>query len=77
MRYTDENIPIECAECQDIVEGVKNMIQHILELHKDYSPNEAITYAMNWGDGAYNREAEREIKATEYKLGRTYQRREP
>lgn len=70
MNLTDKNIPIACAECNEIVEGVDNMTQHILELHKGYAPKEAILHARNWADAAYDKNDLWEESQTLYYKGR-------
>ncbi len=55
-RYTDEDIPILCAECfpgNHYIEGYSDMVLHILEKHKNYSPGEARDYAGRWLEEAW------------------------
>ena len=70
MKYTNENIPGECAECNETVEGLPNMIQHILEMHKEYTAPEALSYAEKWIENAYDGHAEWQMAATKYYKGK-------
>ncbi len=51
--YTDENVPLNCAECDAVAEGIPQMVQHILDTHPNYTPEEAAEYARIWADSAY------------------------
>lgn len=51
--YTDNNVPITCAECGEKLEGVPETVQHILAAHLNYSPQEATEYAHVWADSSY------------------------
>lgn len=51
--FTDKTIPIACAECNEMIEGVDAMEKHITKEHKTYSVLEAPTYARLWADDAY------------------------
>lgn len=52
--YTDKDVPIECAECSELVEGVLPMVEHLLSNHsKDYTPEEAANFARVWADDTY------------------------
>lgn len=53
VEYTDDNVPITCAECDVRLEGVPEMVQHILASHPNYSPQEAAEYAHVWADSSY------------------------
>lgn len=54
MKYTDENIPVSCGECDQIFEGVNNIRLHIVEDHPMYSIKEVILYSRVWADDAYD-----------------------
>lgn len=51
--YTDANLPINCSECDELVEGVDQMVQHIIAMHPNYTPAEAADYARSWADSVY------------------------
>lgn len=51
--FTDQDIPISCGECGVYVEGLEDMIKHILETHKNYNALEARVYAAYWLESAY------------------------
>jgi hypothetical protein len=51
--FTDKNIPISCGECGIYCEGFDDTLAHILEAHKNYSPEEADVYAAKWMESAY------------------------
>ena len=65
MKFTDDTIEIPCSECNEIIEGVNNMTQHILEMHKEYSAVEAVRYARAWADEAYHKAEEFEADYSE------------
>jgi hypothetical protein len=70
---TDDDIPILCAECPGATyfEGIDEIKNHILQVHKNYSPEEAEKYALIWMESAYERIAEQEMEwAAEYKRNR-------
>jgi len=57
VELTDQNIPIECHECQGdhIEEGLQNMIEHIMNVHAHlYTYDEADTTARLWATHAYD-----------------------
>lgn len=58
MSYTDKNVPINCAECNEFVEGIEDMEMHVATLHPDYSPLEIKEHVSLWVEDAYEREAE-------------------
>lgn len=67
MSETEKTILINCPECpRDIyMEGLNNMINHILECHKNYTPYEAEVYASMWMEDAFAEDEEIEAKAAE------------
>lgn len=69
--FTDNDIPICCAECSPdaYFQGYDAMLAHILQKHKNYSHEEAPTYAEHWMHSAYERvEEEAEAYTYEQKL---------
>lgn len=55
MKYTDQNIPINCSVCDALCEGLDDTIHHILEAHgEEYSQYEAQAFAERWLEGAYD-----------------------
>jgi len=55
MNYTDENVPVECSECDSMCEGFDEILHHIIEVHGDhYTQEEAVQYARNWTDQAHD-----------------------
>lgn len=69
MNYTNHNVPIICAECTEISDGVENTVEHILNNH-DYSYPEAILFAEIWMDEAYERIDEEQYKMAMFAKGR-------
>lgn len=51
--FTDKTIEIECQECGQKVIGVDMMASHIMDIHQDYSPADAVDFARIWGDNAH------------------------
>ena len=51
--YEDSNVPMNCGECDLLIEGVPAMEQHIRETHPNYSPIEVVEHARAWADSAY------------------------
>jgi hypothetical protein len=49
----DMNVPINCAECNVVEEGIPAMIMHIKTAHPDYTPEQAVEYAKIWAEDAY------------------------
>jgi len=70
--YTDENVPVNCAECDELLEGVPQITQHILAAHPNYTPQEAAEYARIWADGAYEN-----IDLENMRLAEEYRRNHP
>jgi hypothetical protein len=67
MEYSDKDVPIECAECSELVEGVLPMVEHILSVHgTSYIPEEAANFARVWADDAYERMELEDIERGEY-----------
>jgi NADH:ubiquinone oxidoreductase subunit E len=50
--YTDENIPMECPECDYQAEGKPDMLSHVQDDH-GYTAKEAERYVSEWIDNAY------------------------
>lgn len=70
---TDNDIPISCGECppNTYVEGIEDMVQHILDNHKNYTPQEAEEYAVIWMRSAYEDIAQQEMEwVAEYRQNR-------
>lgn len=65
MSYDDQNIPINCSDCDELEYGVDNMYQHILNVHKNYDPLEARHYARMWADDAYEQIELNDIERTQ------------
>jgi hypothetical protein len=70
-KYNDHNIPIECWECEESPDWVKEtacayglqaITAHIQTKHADLYPTlrEAAAQAEKWMEGAYDREDEAE-----------------
>jgi hypothetical protein len=51
--YIDANIPMNCGECDLLVEGVPAMEQHIREAHPTYTPQQVVDFVRDWADNAY------------------------
>lgn len=63
MKYTDINVPVKCAECDEVMEGKQQVIDHLLLVHGEtYDQKEALHYAEIWVDNAYDERRE-EMKA--------------
>lgn len=62
--YTDADVPMKCAECDLLVEGITAMEQHVMEAHPNYNPQEVKEYVRAWADSTYE-----EIEA--YNMWRT------
>lgn len=63
----DQPIAIPCSECDFVAEtGLLEMIAHILEVHPQYSREEAAHYAEVWEESAYEAEDLRNIERAEY-----------
>ena len=58
MRFTDKTIEIRCGECQKLMTGVDYMANHIMQDHREYTPIEAVKFAREWADDAYDQEEE-------------------
>ncbi len=54
IEFTDANVPINCTECNLLIEGIEPMLQHVLSTHPEYSPQEAQEYVRIWADSAYD-----------------------
>lgn len=70
MQLTDKNIEITCPECEDIVAGVDNMTQHILDLHRNYSAVDAVKFAQAWAEAAYEEIENKEHNYSQYMRGK-------
>jgi hypothetical protein len=51
--YTDENVPMACSECDELVNGVPHMVEHILDAHPTYTFEEAEKFAQLWAESAH------------------------
>lgn len=66
--YTDQNIPINCAECDHLEEGIPAMEQHVLAAHPNYAPAEVPGFVRSWADSAYDSiDADNAWRAEEYR----------
>lgn len=74
MNFTDKDVPICCGECSPdtYCEGLEAMIEHILKLHKNYTPEEAVHYAESWLKSAYESIAEQEAQYASEMRGRKH-----
>ncbi|MGH7974896.1 MAG: hypothetical protein ACREBR_05175 [bacterium] len=52
----EQPVYIPCSECDYGDENLINMVQHILEAHPEYTPEEAEHYAQVWQEGAYEQQ---------------------
>lgn len=58
----------ECSECSESFEGIKEMANHILETHPEYTEIEAEQAALVWAENALEQiEIEDAWKAEEYR----------
>jgi hypothetical protein len=64
--YSDQDVPIECAECSELVEGVLPIVEHILSVHTNYTPEEAANFARVWADDAYEQIELENIERADY-----------
>jgi len=62
--YTDADVPMKCGECDVLIEGIPDMVQHVIATHSNYTPEEAEQYVRAWADATYD-----EIEA--YNMWRT------
>lgn len=60
--FTDKSIPISCAECDWMEEGLRQMMIHILSAHPEYEPGTIYKYATEWMQTAYEKNDEWEMK---------------
>ncbi len=66
--FTDENVPMECHECEALCEGLTDTICHLLQAHgEDYNQDEAAKFAQIWVAQAH---IEQEEAAAEYRKQR-------
>lgn len=56
MNYTDMTIEITCSECEKIIAGIDSMAAHIMQEHQQYTAQEAIKYAQDWAEAAYEKQ---------------------
>jgi len=61
----DSPIWIPCSECDYGTESLEEMVQHILEMHPNYTPDEAQHYAEIWQEGAYEQQELENIERAE------------
>lgn len=71
MEYTDDDVPVNCEECGEIVEGIEAMRQHLIINHKNYTPEDVEKFARLWIEGAHE-EVEEEDRA--YHADRAYEK---
>ena len=65
--YSDKDVPIECAECSELIEGVLPTVEHILSVHgNSYTPEEAANFARIWADNSYEQMELEDIERAEY-----------
>lgn len=62
---TDANIPINCAECDQLEEGIPAMEQHVLAAHPQYMPEEVPNFVRSWADSVYDAIDARNVFLTE------------
>ena len=53
--FTDKTILMSCGECSEPIRGIDAMRDHILKRHKTYSVVEAVEYAREWTNTAYEK----------------------
>ncbi len=70
MNTTDATIEIECGECNEKIEGIDAMVEHILDTHPTYTPQEAVAKAGEWMEAAYEK-----IQESQYNQLRSNQKR--
>ncbi len=57
---------ISCAECDFGTEELQGMVQHILDTHTEYTPEQAQHYAELWQESAYEQQELENIERAEY-----------
>jgi hypothetical protein len=62
--FDDSNIPVTCAECEEVLEGVPALAGHLQTVHA-YTPEDAANYARSWADDAYNEQDAHDIWRTQ------------
>lgn len=66
--YTDLDVPITCAECDVLIEGIPGMEEHVRTKHPQYSPKEIPEFVRNWADSVYDAiDAENAWRAEEFR----------
>ena len=63
--FSDQDVPMECGECSEFIEGILPMVEHLRERH-DYSDLDAANYVQLWADDAYERIELENIEKEEY-----------
>ena len=55
MELNDRDVPINCANCNILEEGIPAMEKHVAEFHSDDYPTPAdvTAYVRLWADSAY------------------------
>lgn len=65
-QFIDENVPVECAECDALCEGLTDTICHLLQAHGEtYNQDDATKYAQIWMEGAHDEQREMEANYNE------------
>jgi hypothetical protein len=63
-----DDVYFSCAECNVKEEGVAAMVQHILQVHPEYTPDEAQLYAEEWANSVIDEAiAHNSWRAEEYR----------
>lgn len=57
---------ITCGECAFGDENQLTMVQHVLEAHPSYTPEEAAHYVSVWQEDSYDQEEIDNIERAEY-----------
>lgn len=53
-RFTDENVPVECQDCEAYCEGLTDLMCHMLESHAEqYNPANVHDFAQAWIESAH------------------------
>jgi len=61
IKYTDENVPVECSLCGTMLDGLFETEAHIFHRHSpEYNQADAKKYAQLWVEGAHQKARERD-----------------
>jgi hypothetical protein len=68
MDFNDNDIPLQCMDCDQLEDGIPAMTNHILENHPIYSKDEVDLLVRNMADEAYDlNDAENIWRSEEYR----------